>query len=79
MIDKIYIKELDHLENYIGSGKLEEDFKYGDEETRYKILELLEKVMDVAEQADEIATRLIFRSSRSELKEYHAPDTDRSQ
>lgn len=55
------IKDLDEFEKYIRSGELEDNFKYSPEETRYQILELLEKLMDVSELADEVATRLIFR------------------
>lgn len=55
------IKDLDEFEKYIRSGELEENFKCSPEETRYQILELLEKLMDVSELADEAATRLIFR------------------
>lgn len=55
------IEELNEFEKYIRSGELEENFKCSPEETRYQILELLEKLMDVSELADEAATRLIFR------------------
>ena len=43
------------------SGELEADFKDGCENDRFYLLELLEKLMDVAELADATATRLIFR------------------
>lgn len=59
--DMIDVKNLDQFAEYIRSGALEESFKCGSEETRYQILELLEKLMDVAELADETATQLIFR------------------
>ena len=55
------VKELEELETYIRSGQLEADFKDGCENDRFFLLELLEKLMDVAELADETATRLIFR------------------
>lgn len=55
------IGELEEMEGYIRSGRLEEDFKNGGESRRHYILELLEKLMDVADLADEAATRLIFR------------------
>ena len=42
-------------------GELEADFKDGCENDRFYLLELLEKLMDVAELADATATRLIFR------------------
>jgi hypothetical protein len=57
----ITVDELRQLEEYIRSGKLEEDFRDGCENDRYYLLALLEKVMDLADIADEVATRLIFR------------------
>lgn len=59
------IEELDKFAQFIRSGALEEKFKCGSEETRHKILELLEKLMDTADLADECATRLIFRGLKS--------------
>ena len=55
------IQDLEELERYIRSGELENDFKDGCEHDRHYLLELLEKLMDVADLADETATRLIFR------------------
>ncbi|MBB5143797.1 hypothetical protein HNQ38_001897 [Desulfovibrio intestinalis] len=55
------VKDLENLEAYINSGQLEDDFKDGCENDRFYLLELLEKIMDVAELADSTATRLIFR------------------
>ena len=57
-------KFLDELEEYLKSGRLEEDFEYSTEDRRYEILDYLERLMDVAELADEVATRLIFKSSQ---------------
>ncbi len=51
------------LEEYIGSGSLNEDFIWSPEERRLEILNFLEKLMDVAELADEAATKMIFRKS----------------
>jgi len=56
-------KYLDQLEEYLKTGQLEEDFKYSSEERRMEILDFLEKLMDVAELADEVATKLIFKGS----------------
>ena len=53
--------DLTELENYIRSGELEADFKDGCQNDRFYLLELLEKLMDVAELADAAATRLIFK------------------
>ena len=55
------IHDLEELQTYITSGQLEADFKDGSEHDRFYLLELLEKLMDVAELADDVATRLIFR------------------
>ena len=51
------------LEEYISSGSLNEDFIWSPEERRLEILNFLEKLMDVAELADEAATKMIFRKS----------------
>ncbi len=58
------INYLAELEEYLSSGRLEEDFSYSPEERRHEILEFLEKLMDVAELADATATRLIFKGSQ---------------
>ncbi|WP_022657184.1 hypothetical protein [uncultured Desulfovibrio sp.] len=55
------VKDLEELETYMRSGELEADFKDGCENDRFYLLELLEKLMDVAELADATATRIIFR------------------
>ena len=55
------VKDLEEFENYMRSGELETDFKDGCENDRYYLLELLEKFMDVAELADETATKVVFR------------------
>ncbi|EGW52850.1 hypothetical protein HMPREF1022_00202 [Desulfovibrio sp. 6_1_46AFAA] len=55
------VNDLEELETYMRSGELEADFKDGCENNRFYLLELLEKLMDVAELADATATRLIFR------------------
>lgn len=52
---------LDKLAEYFASGDLAFDFEHGDEERRQAILEYLEKLMDLADQADELATKLIFK------------------
>ena len=55
------VNDLEELETYMRSGELEADFKDGCENDRFYLLELLEKLVDVAELADATATRLIFR------------------
>nr|WP_320172641.1 hypothetical protein [Maridesulfovibrio sp.] len=58
MIDLEYLEK---LENYMTSGDMKFEFDNGTEEKRFEILEFLEKLMDVAEIADEYATKLIFK------------------
>lgn len=57
----ITIEELNSFEEYIRSGRLEKDFQNSGEYGRGEILELLEKIMDLADLANEAATRIIFR------------------
>ncbi len=52
-------------EGYLASGRLAEDFLYSPEERRLEILEFLEKLMDVAELADEVVTGIIFRKGEN--------------
>ncbi len=56
-------KFLNDLEEYLKSGELEKDFEYSSEERRMEILDFLERLMDVAEIADETATRIIFKNT----------------
>jgi len=56
-------KFLNELEEYLKSGNLEQDFEYSSEERRQEILDYLERLMDLAELADETATRIIFNKS----------------
>jgi hypothetical protein len=58
MLDADY---LDKIAEYFASGDLAFDFENGDEERRQHILAYLEKLMDLADQADELATKLIFK------------------
>lgn len=58
MINNEYLEKLEH---YMASGDMKFEFDNGTEEKRYEILEFLEKLMDVAELADEHATKLIFK------------------
>jgi len=58
MLDQAY---LDKLAEYFASGDLEFDFEHGDEARRQMILGCLETLMDLADQADALATKLIFK------------------
>lgn len=55
------ISSLDQFIEYMKSGQLEKEFKTGSEFQKKELLELLERLMDAAELADEVATRIIFR------------------
>ena len=57
MLDFEYLEK---LENFFDSGDLAFEFEHGDEEKRGLILDFLERLMDLAEKADELATKLIF-------------------
>lgn len=57
------IKDLEEFEEQLKSGAVEDQFEYAGEERRYEILELLDKLMDVADEANEVATRLIYKGS----------------
>jgi len=52
---------LSRLEAYFASGDLQFDFDNADDDKRGEILDFLEKLMDLADQADALATKLIFR------------------
>lgn len=58
MLDFDYLKSLEH---FMDSGDMEFEFEYGDEEKRGAILDFLERLMDLAEKADTVATKLIFK------------------
>ena len=57
-------KTLKEFQEYMQSGRMAEDFEYAGEERRMEMLDLLELFMDVAEIADETATKLIFKNSQ---------------
>lgn len=57
-------KDLADFQTYMQSGQIEEDFEYSGEDRRFEMLDLLEKFMNVAEIADETATKLIFKNSQ---------------
>ena len=56
------IEQLDEFINYLKSGSFEKQFNHSGEMGKGELLELLERLMDAADVADEIATKLIFRS-----------------
>lgn len=64
LLDHAYLEK---LELYFASGDLEQDFEFADEEKRMAILEFLEKLMDLADIADEQATKLIFKGQLEQM------------
>ena len=56
-----YMGAIDELYKYLESGQCERDFKAAGEYERGMILESLERLMDLADLADETATKLIYR------------------
>lgn len=55
------INDLTRIQDYLASGKLEAEFRDMGEFEKGRILEFLEKLMDLGELSDEVATRLIYR------------------
>lgn len=55
------IKELDAFMKSVDSGAFEQEFKLAGQEKKGEMLELLEAIMDAADLANEIATKLIYR------------------
>jgi hypothetical protein len=58
-----YLKELDDT---LRSGEFQDFFMYSGEERRLEMLEFLERLMELGELADEVATRIIFRKKDTE-------------
>lgn len=58
MLDMDYLKR---LEEFFNGGDCQFEFDNGDEDKRHQILDFLEKLMDLGEIADELATKLIFK------------------
>ena len=55
------LEYLQQLEEYLKSGYYQEDFFFSEEERRLEMLGFLEKLMELGELADEVATKIIFR------------------
>lgn len=58
---ELNIEYLQKLEEYLKSGYYQEDFFFSEEERRLEMLGFLEKLMEIGELADEVATKIIFR------------------
>jgi hypothetical protein len=54
------------IEAYLSSGQFMIEFQYLGEERRQEMLDLLEKLMELGEAADEIATKIIFHQRGEE-------------
>ncbi len=67
---------LEELEAYFASGDLAFDFEHAPEARKLEILEFLEKLMDVGELADEVATKMIFKGSFLEMLAGGKPDVE---
>jgi hypothetical protein len=52
---------LTEVEESLRSGEFLDYFTYSSEESRQNMLAFLEKLMDLGELADEVATQIIFR------------------
>ena len=64
MLDMEYLGK---LAAYFASGDLEQDFEYADENKRGDMLDFLEKLMDLADTADAMATKLIFKDQLGDM------------
>lgn len=59
----LQLTDLENFEHYLKSGDFEDHFTYSPAERRFEMLELLEKFMDIADTADEVATRILLQGS----------------
>lgn len=64
MLDIDYLERVAH---YFESGDCKFEFEHGEEERRLLILDFLERLMELGEQADELATKLIFKDAYASL------------
>ena len=64
MLDIDYLERVAH---YFESGDCKFEFENGEEERRLLILDFLERLMELGETADELATKLIFKDAYATL------------
>ncbi|MGL1861175.1 MAG: hypothetical protein OCC46_01490 [Pseudodesulfovibrio sp.] len=64
MLDIEYLKRIAH---YFESGDCKFEFEHGEEERRLEIIDFLEHLMELGEQADELATALIFKDAYASM------------
>ncbi len=56
----IFLEYLEKIENYIRSGDLAFEFEHAEGAQRGELLDFLERIMDLGEECDPLATKLIF-------------------
>lgn len=64
MLDIDYLKR---VAQYFESGDCKFEFEHGEEERRLEIIDFLEHLMELGEQADELATKLIFKDAYASM------------
>ncbi|MBI9081661.1 MAG: hypothetical protein JEY79_18220 [Pseudodesulfovibrio sp.] len=60
MLDIEYLKR---VEEYFKNGDCKFEFENGEQDRRLLIIEFLEQLMELGEQADDLATKLIFKDT----------------
>ncbi|MEW5774685.1 MAG: hypothetical protein AB1916_14305 [Thermodesulfobacteriota bacterium] len=60
MLDFAYLEK---ISGYLKSGDFAFDFEHSPQERKLEMLDFLEQLMDLAELADETATKAIFKNS----------------
>ncbi len=55
-------KVLDEIEAYV-TNDLPDHFEHSGDERRYELLDFLERLMELGEKADEVATKLLLKDS----------------
>lgn len=61
------MKDLEEMEQYIDSGNLAEDFGYSEQDRRYELLDMLEKLIILGEKADQVATDILLKGHLEKL------------
>lgn len=61
------IEYLERVEHFFKSGDCAFEFEHGEEERRLLIIDFLERLMELGDQADELATKLIFKDAYASM------------
>jgi len=64
MLDVAY---LERVEEYFKNGDCKFEFENGEEERRLLIVDFLERLMELGEMADALATKLIFKDAYASM------------